>query len=106
MYIRLGCEIPRQSYLCELKQPRTSFFVIHRIKRVIHGVRSDCKQSTGDLYLVGLAVGLRDPASASAAVVLLHVHLGACGVEVAGRVQPLDHHLLKRAYNFRDYLSV
>ena len=46
-------------------------------------------------HLVGLvAVGLRDPAAAGAAVVLLHVHLGAGRVEVPGPVQPLDHHLL------------
>lgn len=43
-------------------------------------------QLTVDSHLVGLAVGLRDPAPASAAVVLFHVHLGAGGVQVAGRV--------------------
>ena len=51
------------------------------------------QQQWHDLHLVGLAVGLRDPAAAGAAVVLLHVDLRARRVEVASRVQPLDHHL-------------
>ena len=57
------------------------------------------------MHLVGLAVGLRDPAAAGAAVVLLHVDLGARRVEVASRVQPLDHHLLEKRIS-RIFLKV